>query len=615
MAEVEEKTSVQQTSTFSRWPSLPTTIIGMLNPFGSNGDSSQPNADARLPQTAKRASIFANFLPSNSDATVTGPAGEPPSPSKDDASIMFAEPDTRSTSDAASCQGSVSGDPVRLSPKKSRKNRTSYSICHAPPASKQRQRMHRRPRSLLQLHRICPNARPQPAYEVILSANFSVRLTKAVARVFRAKHSLCSNDLLVLQAEKYSTAELDEDQEERNIIALICKGRKEDSHTVGKAKICLPNGEEWEAFRTPTGGYEFSSTDEHGLGLKVRWVPKKNKDGSKDVGRKSFNFSTISPNSRRHPVIAALSKSGLDLNDTYKIPDVAATTPLTTPRHSTVLPEPMQLEQEPDQEEYVTDDKLRELILTTGIWVTLKEGWSPTFKYDDKDKDNTCVLRSPSAASSPAKSGSFPLTSVSTPLVSPGAASLGPQKRNSVKDVGSNLPHRNSILSRPNVKQDSTSSLPNHQTSPSVFSEGVGKTNRGRADSTSTVLIHRAASNRASKNHRTATWRPEMVSRQQELRETPSLETPRLQDIAQPIHPPPTPSSVGHRHDATVTSSEPSSSRRVSPEKTTRRSSATTSTTNVSGASEPMKKNTGKKKKRGKGGGWRRLLCGGGQDV
>ena len=267
------ETESQQPSGLSRWtPSIPSNLMSMLNPF-SNDDTDQSTSDANASaqQSSKRQSILSGFLSSPTPA-------EPPSPDKEDVS-MFAEPDTRSNSDDGSREGSVS-EPDKAKSQKCNKPKTCYSICHPAPASAKRQKLHRRTRSLMQLHRLSPDSRPKPAFDIVPSANFNVRLTRAITKVFKTKHGLCPNDLVVLKAEKYSF-ERDEDQEARDIIALICKGRKEDGATQGKAKICLPEGREWEAYPTPNGGYEFFSTDEHGLGLTVRWVPKKNKDGSK----------------------------------------------------------------------------------------------------------------------------------------------------------------------------------------------------------------------------------------------------------------------------------------------------------------------------------------------
>lgn len=561
----------------------------------------------------------------------------PPSPTKTDISIMFAEPETRTNSQDVSREGSFIDDSGRRRSKKSNRPKTRFSICHPPPTSTARQRLHRRPRSMIQLHRLSANARPKPAYEVIPSANFSVRLTKAITKVFKTKHSLCPNDLVILQAENYSKEELDVEQEARDIVALICKGRKEDGGTNGKSKICLPDGGEWEASSTTAGGYEFTSMDEHGLRLTVRWVPKKDKDGSKSTdSRNKFNFSTISPNSRKHPVIGCLSKTCLDINNTYKMPDPAAMTPLSTPRKLSDAPSELIEEDDSKQDLCETDDRLREIIIMTAIWVTFKEGWSPTLKADDKEKDTTGLQRSPSLKSSPSKSGI--ISPVPTPPGSPRSPRL--EKRSSIKSIGSSIMRNSSILSKGNRgSMVSTTEV----VEPAITAEMPAKSGRTRRDSTSTVLVHRAASNRRKNNQ--ATWRPGMLAAQQQLQETsnedlaraalprgnannfdlsPANTPQRKQSVAHPVLPSASRDSMSDGDDetgddendepegkATPTSNE----RPLSP---TKRESNATTTTSTS-ASEPPRKTASvanaSQRKQIKKGGWRRLLCGGGSDI
>ncbi|KAK3709732.1 hypothetical protein LTR37_010759 [Vermiconidia calcicola] len=611
MAETDPPTPTP--TVLQRWSTLPGNIVGMLNPFSNDEDNeSNPDATASPHQPNKKQSFLSSILPRSFTP-------EPPSLEKED-EIMFAEPETQSNSDVASREGSVAECGKEKS-KKSSKAKTCYSICHPAPASTTRQKLHRRPRSLLQLHKLSPNARPQPAFEVVPSANFSVRLTKSITKVFRAKHGLCPNDLVVLRAEKYATDELDEDREATDIIALICRGRKEDSAAPGKAKICLPEGREWEAYPIPNGGYEFFSTDEHGLGLTVRWVPKKNKDGSKtsESGRKKFNFSTISPNSRRHPVIATLSKTGMDINDTYKMPEPSAATPLSTPKQaSTFLTDAMD-EESDGKGQCETDDRLRQIITMTGIWVTFKEGWSPYFKYEDKEKDCNGLQRSPSLQQSPSKAATFSSPGP-TPPGSPLMAPL--EKRNSMKSVSSNILRKGSLLGKGN--RSSTVSIPegDEGTGQPDASKNVG---RSRADSASTVLVHRAASNRTKNNHQ-ATWRPELLASQLEVSESPpgsvrhqsapntavsfdvspSPTPERRASIARPILPPSRDSGSGSENGNARSDGQPSG-----PEK--RESSTTTNTTSTASEAQPAKRAAMPAKK--KRGGWRRLLCGGGQDI
>ncbi|RMY20390.1 hypothetical protein D0867_04032 [Hortaea werneckii] len=503
-----------QPTGFARWvPNLPTITLNHLNPFAGEDPVKQAEGGSNAKASTDTKRPFLSTL----SFTSSNPPSPVPSNVEDD---MFAEPDTRSTSEADSREGSIAGAERK---KKSNRPKTRFSICHPPPASLTRQKLHRRPRSLLQLHRITANARPRPAFEVVPSANFSVRLTRAITKIYKAKHSLCPNDIVVLRAEKYSTEAEDEDGEARDVIGLICKGRKDDAaFNGGKAKVCMASGHEWEAYPLMNGGYEFFSTDEHGLGLTVRWVPKRRKDGSKSKN-KQFNFSTISPNSRRHPIIANLSKTGLEINDSYRMPEPAATTPLSTPKATPKVSSDSAMqeavdEEDSDPEQYETDDALREIITMTGIWVTFKEGWSPSFKYEERDSvsasaaNNIARSASLGISNSPSRASASPL---STPPGSPSQQTL--EKRNSMRSISS------SMFRRSSNKASRASQISTSQESEPGRSESLKKmeTGRARGDSTSTVLINRATSNRRKHNDRhQATWRPDLLDAQHPLSET-----------------------------------------------------------------------------------------------
>lgn len=484
-------------------PSLPTNLIASLNPFAAADKPKDAADDAQQDADKQRSALSIIALNSG-----------PPSPTKSSASIMFAEPESQGTSLSGSREGSIDG---KRRTKKSNKPKTTYSICHPPPASSARQKLHRRPRSLLQLHKVVPNSRPLPAYEIIPSANFSVRLTRATTKVFRAKHSLCPNDLVVLRAEDYYSEEPEEDQETRDVVALICKGRKEDGVASGKAKICMVDGGEWEAYSSVNGGYEFFTTDEHGLGLTVRWVPKKSKkEGAKSEFRR-FNFSTISANTRRHPIIANLSKSSLDIYDSYKMPDLSSATPTATPKqHATALEDGLDSDDNMPSKQEVrrTDDFIRSIITMTSIYVAFKEGWSPHFKYDEQ---------------APSSRRNSIHTPVSTPPASPAPHPTVLEKRSSILSVSSSLFRKSSLRTNrtstfsaldPNTKSTEDFTAPR--------SSSAKATGRARADSTSTVLVHRAASNRRSNTSRAATWRPDLLSagKQSEVREVSREGTP-----------------------------------------------------------------------------------------
>jgi hypothetical protein len=339
--------------------------------------------------------------------------------------------------------------------KRSSRPKTSYSIAHAPPKGSARHKIHVRAKPLL---------------------------SRAVSKTLRTRHGHCPADLAIVKAEKYHQHEAShkEEDESRDVLALVCKGRKGDGNTTSKAKLFLEDGSEWEAYSLPNGGYEFFSTDAHGLGMTARWVLRRPKarrsqsasDMTTSWGidaanqNKKFNFSTISPDSRRHPVIASLTTTSLDINDSYTIPSALAPSPEISDH------EQEEAAQDPvgTSEPIVTSQSLKTLITATAIWVTLREGWCPGYRYDD------LMLRSPSLKlnASPIKSPTD-MSSVATPT--------------------DDSPKRSGSIARmfrsAGVKRRSTSSQIDGSTSTEeVPISRSASARRARADSTSTVLIH-----------------------------------------------------------------------------------------------------------------------------
>jgi hypothetical protein len=594
-------------------PSLPTSFIASLNPFGT---AAEKPADTTQNGDKHSRTLSALALDSG-----------PPSPTKSSASIMFAEPSSQGTSLSGSREGSIDG---KRQAKKNNKPKTSYSICHPPPASSARQKMHRRPRSLLQLHKVVANSRPLPAYEVIPSTNFSVRLRRATNRVFSAKHSLCPSDLVVLRAEDYYSEEPEEDQEARDVVALICKGRKDDgAATGGKAKICMAGGEEWDAYPLPNGGYEFFTTDRHGLGLTVRWVPKKSnkKDNAKPGEARRFNFSTISANTRRHPIIANLSKTSLAILDTYKMPDLSTATPTATPKqHATILEDGLDSDDAAasKQEVRTTDENLRSIISMTSIYVAFKEGWSPYFKYDEQ---------------APSSRRNSVHTPVCTPPASPSPTPAMLDKRTSILSVSSSLFRKNSLRTNRSSRTSTFPTLdPNSNSTDDVLSRSgsIKTTGRARADSSSTVLVHRAASNRRS-NRSQATWRPDLLSpgKQSEVRETSREGTPVPDGIVKrpSANASRTPSTIAagvdskraslqpkveddseseEEEDNEEPSAAPPQQRETAERRQAQETRVSSNATSESGAPTPQKQDlqgkTGKKEKKSKK--WKKWVCG-----
>ncbi|KAF2205543.1 hypothetical protein GQ43DRAFT_348448, partial [Delitschia confertaspora ATCC 74209] len=291
--------------------------------------------------------------------------------------------------------------------KRTSRPKTIYKLAH-PPRANPRHKLHIRPKVLLQLQQLLPSSRPKPVYEVIPSALLASRSTRRFARSIGSKDRLGPNDLLVVKAEEYERKDEQRTDEERwgsrDVMGVICVGRKDDKEGATRTEILMEDGSCWEVIYMPNGGYEFTHTDEHGLTLKRRWVPKpahsrrtsslSNNPQSPPAEDKRFNFSTISATSRRHPIIARMGRSSMEVVDSYTMPSATSpssstpaspallTSPLATPSNFTSTSsffngsEPIE-----DRLPIETDDALRRFIVVTGIWVAFCENWSDAYNY------------------------------------------------------------------------------------------------------------------------------------------------------------------------------------------------------------------------------------------
>ncbi|KAL5118505.1 hypothetical protein ACEQ8H_003520 [Pleosporales sp. CAS-2024a] len=302
-------------------------------------------------------------------------------------------PDTPTASRPPSSASSA-GDERSLGAKRPPRAKTSY-VC-ARPVRPVDAKLHLRPKVLLQLHQLLPAQRPRPTYELIPFSLLPPKSTRRLARTFNTRDKIGPHHVLVVKADEYGAADHahahahaadhhpDHDWASREVVGVISPpkpGRGTD--------ICMDDGaSRWEVTHMPNGGFEFNTTTAHGLAQKVRWVPKPaHGRRASPVSSSShtppalphaapddrkYTFSTISPTSRRHPIIATMTRTRIDIMDSYTMPTAAAPTPAghTTP----------QLTPASDMESFIsadrvpiaTDDALRRLILVTGSWIALQ---------------------------------------------------------------------------------------------------------------------------------------------------------------------------------------------------------------------------------------------------
>lgn len=323
-------------------------------------------------------------------------------------SVMFEDVENdRFDCDGFSPTSSIAGgSPTRRS-KSTKCTQTLFQLAHPPPLSKHKIL---RPHTtlLLQLQQISEASRPVPALDVLLSAIFAPRLARRCSRVLHGKNGLGHNDLVIVSSQAYeglSESEAggagyneDENDDHREVVAAICPLKKEEGGDQGKAEIRMNYGPSWLASPLVNGTYEFISTDECGVTRTARWVPRycrgrRRATTGQDLSdqslgnEKTFGFSIVNPDCRRHAIIATLTRHSIKIRDRYPVLASISTTsqhsaspsadPVASGHPSLDVPLPC------DQTLIDTDEHLRTLIVVSGIWVAFREGYSQNFKYRD----------------------------------------------------------------------------------------------------------------------------------------------------------------------------------------------------------------------------------------
>jgi hypothetical protein len=320
--------------------------------------------------------------------------------------VRFQEPETdtmsedgRSLANSETSEVTVSGGRRR---RRSTRSSTTYSIAHPAPTLTQKQKLLQiRPKLLLQLQKLSADCRPKPALDVLPSTVVVPRLTKKFPRMFKGKAELGRHDVMVVKSEEYDAVDdgisegSDSDEDglvNRDLIAVICQARKDSGGSYGKAEIVLSDGSVWMATPLPNGLYEFVTIDEHGNKTTARWVRRSPKPRNTDAvdpatgnSELKFTFSILDPNTRRHPILSSLTQNKLDIPDYYtSVSSSAGKHPPTSPRAFPGEPDQPFMDGEPPSERttHAVDENMKTLIQITSVWVALREGWSPYFKYN-----------------------------------------------------------------------------------------------------------------------------------------------------------------------------------------------------------------------------------------
>jgi hypothetical protein len=276
--------------------------------------------------------------------------------------------------------------------------KTIFQIAQPPPSRKSRIR---RPRILLQLQQLSDTNRPTPVLDVLPSSCFAPRLAQRFPKIFKGKDALGPSDIIVTNSDSSASvfkvgedsglSSDDEASDSREVVGTICRQARKPQEDIASAsvEICLDQGLVWKATPLPRGGYEFNAKDADGSPLQARWVrrdrPHRRISSPPDAASqiaKRFTFSIVNPSARRHPVIASMTTESIEVYDQYpatvpqNTPQLAPTSPSSILSNETSYFDIQDLISQRKEPLINTDHHLRSLIVITGIYVSLEEGWA-----------------------------------------------------------------------------------------------------------------------------------------------------------------------------------------------------------------------------------------------
>lgn len=344
------------------------------------------------------------------------------------------------------------------------------------------------PRLLLQLQRVSEDGRSQPVLEVYPASRIAgpivtPRLAKRFPEIFGVKRHLGYDDIVLVRRDDSDLAgdesENEESLEKRNILAVYSPLKHSD-----EAEIVLDDGSIWVARPLTNGSYDFVHTDAEGNITTARWakrhaavvsptsVSMDPSTPSVTAPQTRYTFSIINPLTRRHPVMATLTPSALDVQDTYtsvrpshsrhrpvarlgrsfsmtssspslvhSIPNSPSTP--SSPSISAVSESDSAVGIPPTPDRVLgthrtvhqIDDSTKMLISVTALWVALRSGWSQSYTPPGSGSSSNHTHESdtavPTTFSSPRSNRSRRNTwttrsrssSTSEPAVRPGADS------------------------------------------------------------------------------------------------------------------------------------------------------------------------------------------------
>ncbi|KAK7747316.1 hypothetical protein SLS53_001569 [Cytospora paraplurivora] len=273
---------------------------------------------------------------------------------------------------------------------------------------------------ILQLQQVpADQRRPRPTIDVypaslIAGPLVTARYINRFPRIFGARGELGPRDLILVKSEDYDTGMSESEEDEEN-----ASGRREPVAVLSPVRgldcdeIVLDDGSVWTARQNHKGDFNFDHVDKHGIKTTARWVRRNSaKSTSTTPSSRSmspsppssaatttgcsptlqteykYTFSIINPLTRRHPILASLTPSSLEVFEDYttvsssqcRNPPTRPTRPMSIDSyaaHHSLKSSPQSLmsivtENGMERKTCHVDGATQKLIVVSGLWLFLR---------------------------------------------------------------------------------------------------------------------------------------------------------------------------------------------------------------------------------------------------
>lgn len=214
-------------------------------------------------------------------------------------------------------------------------------------------------------------------------------------------HGAGQQDIAFVESEQYASENVQGDSDDENdlnsrrMVASVSQGYRrtpgDDGKGIRTTMIRFDDGLVWEASPLASGGYEFVAREANGITKVAKWLPKpptSRRRSSQSIqqrmagatpepeDQRRFQFSILDNVTRKKPILAWVSRQGIDVLDRFPGPGITSSpnSPPNTPPAS-VIDVDMSSDDTIHSAQYgEISDQLRELIVVTGTWIALREG-------------------------------------------------------------------------------------------------------------------------------------------------------------------------------------------------------------------------------------------------